>query len=627
MLKKMKIRYKIFGFLLFISFGLVFQAKSQEYLTGLKENTQIKKFLKQKGSFPKVKSGSTYLQLPFFDDFSEKSIFPDQTNWSDYSVYINNTQASSPLSLGVATFDAIDSSGMIYEYANTKSFEADFLTSREIDLEYPATDNIYLSFYYQAQGIMDIPEENDSLTLEFYAPEEEIWYNQWSIPGDSVKEFRAVIQQITDSIFLKKGFKFRFKNYASITDSRDASLISNADHWHIDYVYLNKNRTENDTIPQDICFTNPPVLSLKNYSSIPWKHFLENGSSEMDNIFEIEYQNNSVNAVGINLEMEINDLRKMEILYSRELGSDNLSSYENKTMLKTFNYTYYSTEADSAVFELKSYFTQSQDSFPTNDTCRSNQIFYNYYSYDDGNPENGYGLSGSGTRNALLAYQFHNYKTKDSLRAVQMYFNQSFENASQKYFTITIWNDNDGVPGDVIYSQIGVIPVYNGLNEFHNYLLDTAKVVPETYYVGWQQTTPDLLNIGFDKSRDVSDKIFYNIYGYWSNTSFSGALMMRPVFSLNALKKGVKDIEIEDEKEIFGIYPNPANNVLHVKLQGESEQSDLQISIIDINGRTVFQTKEYVNEINLGKFRNGIYFIKLTNSKQLTDIKKIIISR
>ncbi|MFC2097418.1 T9SS type A sorting domain-containing protein, partial [Bacteroidota bacterium] len=226
----------------------------------------------------------------------------------------------------------------------------------------------------------------------------------------------------------------------------------------------------------------------------------------------------------------------------------------------------------------------------------------------------------------MLAYKFHNYKTNDSLRAVQMYFNQSFEGASQKYFTLKVWNDIDGEPGEVIYSQIGTIPFYNGLNEFHNYILDTAKVVPETYYVGWQQTTTDMLNIGFDKSSDVSDKIFYNIYGYWSNTSFSGALMMRPVFSKNALKKGIEEIEIEEEKDIFGIYPNPVNDILFIKLQDESKVADIQITIFDVNGRSIFQSYEFVKEINISKYRNGIYFIKLTNSAKHSDIKKIIIS-
>ena len=50
---------------------------------------------------------------------------------------------------------------------HSSGFEADQLTSKPINLNYPASENIWFSFFYQAGGLGDAPEKNDSLTLQF----------------------------------------------------------------------------------------------------------------------------------------------------------------------------------------------------------------------------------------------------------------------------------------------------------------------------------------------------------------------------------------------------------------------------------------------------------------------------
>lgn len=615
----------IYGLVIIILVFVNLKALPQELISGLKENPEIIKFYKQNRniSFKSLTSG--YIQLPFFDDFSGNSIFPNQNLWTDHAAYINHTQAASPLNIGVATLDAIDSTGNIYMHANNKNFDADILTSQGIDLEYSISDNVYLSFFYQPQGLMDPPEQGDSLILEFFDIANDKWFTQWSVEGDTIHDFKPVIIYIDEAKFLTRGFRFRFRNYASLADNKYPSLISNVDHWHIDQVYINKNRWETDTIPVDAGFTKDIDLPLKNYSSVPWQHFIENSDSEMNNILELEYRNNSVNPVNLNLKMEIQDLRIGTMVYSRDLGSDNIDALTTKSLLKSFNYSYNSVDPDSARFEIKTYFTNNPDNFASNDTCKAYQNFYNYYSYDDGNPENGYGLAGEGTNNALLAYKFHNYKQGDSLRAVQMYFNQSFENTNQKYLTLMVWNDFEGAPGDVLYQQLGVMPLNLGINEFHNYVLDTAIVVPETFYIGWKQTTTDYLNIGFDRNRDMGKNIFYNIYGYWTNSSFKGALMMRAVFSKYALKKGINEIIKEKDAELFNLYPNPTSDKIYINLPVSISESDIKIDILDNSGRIVFQSDKFINSINLNKFNAGFYYLRLSNKSGIWGINKFLI--
>ncbi len=71
------------------------------------------------------------MDLPFFDDFSGKDIFPDAARWSDDIVFINNTYTVDQMTTGVATFDALDNKGRLYETASSHSFQSrlpDFTT-------------------------------------------------------------------------------------------------------------------------------------------------------------------------------------------------------------------------------------------------------------------------------------------------------------------------------------------------------------------------------------------------------------------------------------------------------------------------------------------------------------------
>ena len=62
-----------------------------------------------------------------------------------------------------------------------------------------------------------MPERDDSLTLNFWAPEEERWYSIWRAEGGPTNGFRNVMIPIKDNRFLKKGFRFRFTGYASFS--------------------------------------------------------------------------------------------------------------------------------------------------------------------------------------------------------------------------------------------------------------------------------------------------------------------------------------------------------------------------------------------------------------------------
>jgi len=274
-----------------------------------------------------------------------------------------------------------------------------------------------------------------------------------------------------------------------------------------------------------------------------------------------------------------------------------------------------------------------------NDTAWYYQHFDNYYAYDDGSAESGYGLAGDGTQNAMVAYRYRNYVVNDSLRAVQCYFNQTLNNASQDYFYLMVWDHNSTTnrPGNLLYSQIGVVPQYgDSLHQFLTYRfktlegLDTAIAVPDTFYVGWKQTTTDLLNVGFDKNsiRNTEEDanwsnpyLYYNISGSWQSSAFEGALMFRPVFQYDGPLAGIPTI---DSQNSFLLYPNPADETVTIEFEASGESNIIRI--FDIQGKVVYNNTEEstIHHIQCAQFESGIYFVRLiTGNRQITQ--KLII--
>jgi hypothetical protein len=252
-----KQKHKMRNLLIIITLFFFVQLQAQEVLTPLGYNPAYKNAtppLMQKNN---SKGGNGAIKLPFIDDFSRMGIYPYTDHWEDQRyVFINRTYAVNPPSLGVATFDAMNDTGGVYSHATTFPSPCDTLTSLDIRLdssfvlhqELSPADSVYLSFYIQPQGIGDDPQHGDSIVLQFYAPDADEWHTVWhheGMPLDTFKakygtDFLQVMVAITDTIYFKPNFKFRFFNYASIPGNNIPSWRSGVyDHWNLDYVYLN----------------------------------------------------------------------------------------------------------------------------------------------------------------------------------------------------------------------------------------------------------------------------------------------------------------------------------------------------------------------------------------------------
>ena len=564
-------------------------------------------------------SDTIWLTNPTYFQDSARQFFAPVNDpsklWIDKYTYHNYRYAVNPRTLGVVTFDGLDEFGYPYQIGSTITNYADQLTSKPLDLStYTANDSIYFSFLFQPEGLGDIPEATDSLVLEFYAPELDQWFHVWSVNGDTVHPFKAVHLPVTNVKYLKKAFQFRFKNYGSLSGSLD--------HFHIDYVHLRALSFFDDTLFKDFAFVYPLNSLLKTYTSAPWDHYKNSTDNKMTDSLLVLVHNGSQNPENYqNGQVTISQNGTQQgsfVLQGFTLAEQEINfaprtthtSYHDFSTGTEYNKT---LAGNQQVFEVNANASAQFPNFTQNDSTEFLQAFYNYYSYDDGSAEAAFGPTGVQAR---LAVRYDAYEA-DSLIGVAMSFVPSVNDVSNNLFLLTVWEENNGKPGEVLYEDDVFFPrspLYgNGPNQFLTYYFtDTVKVaVGTSFFVGWRQLEGDRLNLGLDRNIDNSSVINYSVNGgsTWLTSPFSGSAMIRPIFSTGL--DAVLNVPVKEEQKLT-IYPNPATEFITIQLENQNEE----VIIYDSFGRIVKQ--EIGNSIAIGDLTKGIYFVSVPSISSKT---------
>ena len=159
----------------------------------------------------------------------------------------------------------------------------------------------------------------------------------------SDQRFKPALSGLINNRFLKKGFQFRFINYASLSPNlSDPSMVGNCDIWNIDYVLLDKNRNAGDTVFADVAFTLPLRSLLKSHEAMPWKQFRQVYLQEMGSSIPIHYRNNDTITRNVTRNFEIWDVYKNTQAHSFSAGATNIDPFTNvdynANLIYTFNY-------------------------------------------------------------------------------------------------------------------------------------------------------------------------------------------------------------------------------------------------------------------------------------------------
>lgn len=567
--------------------------------------------------------------IPFLDDFSASVIYPSLSRFTSRHVYINNHFPKNAPSRNVATFDGLDFRGNPYGVGRGY---CDTLLSQPINLHgFKPADSIYLTFWIQPMGWGESPNAGDSLVIRFRNSGANSFdfitvrnVSPATLKKDSFIEIRL---PVVDIDYLHDDFQFLILNIGSRT--------GNLNHWHVDYIRLDKGRGVSDFY-QDVAITSFPSSMLKKYQSMPVKHFLAGPNQFLDDVQKMGMRNNNNIGYSVNFSREVfaPDFARLD-----SFGNINpnlsplkptLVDITKLTPLPAQNYS-----GDSLVFTSRYAISGSgSDNIFSNDTATAQTILSNYFAYDDGSAEAGYAI-----RNATGAVALgYDLSVQDTLYGISMFFNRGSADVTGRSFSLMVWqavNTNGNATGEIVLKKVLLSgPAYtNIINGFYYYKFDAPIILPPgKFYIGWEQDQMFELNIGLDENYSINDTpgvnpdMWYRIDGLWDRTILTGALMMRPIFG-KWLNPPVGCAEqVITPKLQAEIYPNPASDLIYVYMP-LCEQA--MAEIYDLGGKLLIRENVNTGEsIALNTLAPGLYVIKLTDhATGASATKKIILTK
>lgn len=551
--------------------------------------------------------------FPFWDDFSQGL---DTTAWKFDGAQYSETMGNSAPSLGVIALDGSDENGTPYSREIRDQGVADQITSSVFDLSEFEENEVELSFFWQAGGKAELPDENDRLILQFLDADS-LWTTVWTANGGiDLDPARFTSEKIDiESVFLHERFQFRFFN--------EARLSGPFDTWLIDYILLAPRSSSAEFSVSDRALTQPNEFLIGPFGAIPF-FMLDSFSQEdlpqvrnefnnLENRFRaMEYSiffGQSQNLIPINQNTPFNPVpnaQERRVFSSQELSD--IPSVENEGDVEILSFL---TTGDREFFTINGTDTTfySHIDFRTNDTVQSFYPMRDYLTYDTGNPDYAAGIN---QRAGELVVRYE-ISQEAFISGVSMKFTNAIQ--ANLPIDILVYEDLDEAP---VYRRETLIPTLSGSDSLTYFPLDTNIRLEGEFYVGFAQFTNEFIHIGLDKSNDQRQEIFYNVRGAWAqNEEVSGALMIRAHLSAEAPFDNAENPESE-----LVIYPNPVNSNLRV------EAEILYTKIYDSFGREILAPREetsFGEIINFTGQKSGIYVLHVMTPSGLKT-KRIIVN-
>lgn len=528
---------------------------------------------------------------------------------------------------------------MVFDYMDSITVPADqYLFDAQIDQINPL-DTIYApegcasGLYIISNRIYtwgdDIVMPCDSV----FKPEM-IFENAWSTIGSSLQDFenefgsdfRQILLPLKDEKYFSNAFQFRFFNYGSIAGPNQEAA-GNVDQWNVDFIVLNEGRSYNDSSYNKVSFSGKAPSFLKRYETMPYKHYRSAPTNAVKAEINLKITNLSNENKNTHYRYTV-DQAGGDQHFEWDGGFCNLPPFQNfgyqncdnscgakhacPPLVSLFALDF---ERDTASFVVKHFISDSSATPPLVDSLVYRQGFYNYFAYDDGTPEAGYSIEPSG---ALLAMQFST-NVLDTLSHIQILFNRTNDESSNKYFDLIVWGDNNGIPGAVRYRKIRQKPEYEDQRyAFSTYELDEPLIVNGNFYIGIMRET-GVVSMGFDRVNNAKNYLFYNINGDWVNSNLDGALMIRAVTGKG---KPIGLSENHSQAPAYRLYPNPANHILNIEA-GTHDPKPSELLILDFTGRVIRQ-QHFSTQLDISELQAGLYIIVIQKDGKVLQTSKIL---
>jgi hypothetical protein len=568
-------------------------------------------------------SDTVRLKLPFFDDFSTSLRgVADTAKWLCGSgVYVNNSLPIKHLSVGVASFDGLNSQGTPYNFATpTATGGTDTLTSRPIDLTEVNLNNVLLSFYLQPAGNGERPDKGDFFSIEF-KDDKNRWVSAVTYEAeDQWIDFKYQVIRLDivgggNYNFFHKNFQFRF--------FAQGRLSGMYDNWNIDYIYLGKDRNPAENF-FDMAIAKQPAYFLREYTAMPLTHF-----NTKHNRFD------TLKASMNNLADKINALTYKVIIKDGitkdtfGTAMDTIIAVPSKArdlflfgLMKRVKMPSKINKKTHLQVELQMKTNENLDygfRTTTNDTVASTVVLDNYYAYDDGSAE--YGISFN-QKFGRIAYEFEATKD-DKLYSIDVMFLPLGFNIIGETFNLHIvkkLNIGGGSNKDsTLLVQNFFVSYPDSINQLKRLILGRpVDITAGKFYIVIEQLSDKNLVIGFDKNNDRSQNIYVNVTNKWEQDKFiKGSLLIRPVFGSTIT--GIEEDNFAENN--YHIYPNPTNKDIFI--DGEVEQ----ITVVDALGQKLIEQKFEIGTdktLSLQHLANGMYFLYLQNKGKI-QVKKVVV--
>jgi len=233
---------------------------------------------------------------------------------------------------------------------------------------------------------------------------------------------------------------------------------------------------------------------------------------------------------------------------------------------------------------------------------------------------------GFGTLSGILSTSVQ-LPTSANVTGVSMAISSNTANVGNNVYGVMLDNT-----GNILTTSINTLNIANGdLNTIRSFTFTTPQNVTaaQVWYIGMAQTPNTVL--GYYPYGAYTSP--YLNSAYFTNAITGGALSLLTAnlgqFGIKAEfggicgPLGVKSIPSSDNN--LTVYPNPASTTLNVKLGSVSDKAT--VTVYNAIGQIMIASQEITNnatEINVSALAKGVYILKVSNGKEVSNTKFVI---